>query len=149
MNAITQARETTAALRAQLVEQIDLLDRQCQELATQLTECRAERQQLRTVLKSLDSAGTRRRAKPVRERQPTLDADHVLGVVLAMLRPDATMPLEAVQDKLEQEARAANCSCIGLHARLRKALRDDRLVLVESGEGKAVRLRSAGPVPAK
>lgn len=149
MNVITQARETTAALRSQLVEQLGLLERQCQELATQLAECEAERKHLRSVLKRLDSAGAQRRARPVRGRQPTLDAEHVLGLVLAMLQPDATMKLDAVLGKLEQEARAANCSCIGLHARLRKALRDDRLVLVESDGDKAVRLRSTGTVSAK
>ncbi len=149
MNVITQAREATAALRSQLVEQLGLIERQCQELATQLAECEAERKQLRSVLKTLDSAGAPRRVKRVCGRQPTLEADQMLGLVIAMLQPDATMALKEVQSKLKEEARAARCSCIGLPARLAKVLRDDRLVLVESGGDKAVRLRSTGTVPAK
>jgi hypothetical protein len=73
----------------------------------------------------------------------------MLGLVIAMLQPNATMTLNEVHSKLKEEARAAHCSCIGLPARLAKVLRDDRLVLVDSNGDKVVRLRSTGAVPAK
>jgi len=139
--------KTVAGIRAQLAEQASRLEQRCDELQAQLHQCESDRACVSAALRELDGTGGARRS-PTARRPPTFDTDEVVGLIQAMLQPNATMELAELRGKLETEARTAGRSCVGLRVRFKKALRDGRFVVADRGEQKVVRLRAAGDGPA-
>lgn len=146
MTSMMKTSDTTDQIRAQLAEQAQALDQECEELRTALGAKEEAAQRLRAALEALDGAHNGRRA-PVRRRPSTFETEEVVQLLHAILRPDATLSVEELRTTVESEARTANRSCVGLHARLRKALRDKRFIVTETESGKTVRLRSVGTAP--
>ncbi|MBK8270694.1 MAG: hypothetical protein IPK83_21260 [Planctomycetes bacterium] len=143
-----KTKDATDVIRTQLTEQAKALDQQCEQLRATLGAKEEEGLRLRAALEALDGRHNARRAA-VRRLPSTFETEEVIQLLHALLRPDATLSVEELRTTVENEARAANRSCVGLHARLRKALRDTRFIVSETESGKTVRLRSVGTVPSE
>jgi hypothetical protein len=148
MSDAMKTKDATDEIRTQLAEQAKALDQQCEQLRAALGAKEEEGLRLRAALEALDGRHNARRAT-VRRLPSTFETEEIVQLLQAMLRPDATLSVEELRTTVESEARTANRSCVGLHARLRKALRDNRFIVTETESGKTVRLRSVGTVPSE
>ncbi len=148
MTGMTKSTDTTDQIRVQLAEQAKTLDQQCEQLRAALGAKEEEGLRLRAALEALDGVQPGRRT-PTRQRVATFETEDIVRLVYAILQPDATVSVKELRTTVEHEARNANRSCVGLHVRLRKALRDARFIVTESESGKTVRLRSVGTVPSE
>lgn len=142
---LSQATEASdlVVIRAQLAEKAGQLERRCDELQTALSACQAEHSRAQAALHALDGSSERRRSGAVR-RSGTFETRELVALVHAMLQPDASMAVADLRAKVEDEARSASRSLVGLRVRLKKALRDEQFVVAENGEKTMVRLRAVG-----
>lgn len=137
----TTHKDTLAGIRAQLAEQAAALERRCEETQTELNAYKAESSRVRAALQALDNpTGPRRRSTG--RRPGTFDLPELVKLICAILQPNATMSFEHVRAKVEDEARSADRSLVGLHVRLRKALRHENFIVATDGMTKVVRLRT-------
>jgi len=141
---VVETRDIDA--RALLAEQAVQLERRCEELATELKACEDKRGRVLAALRALDGTTASRRTAAVR-RAGTLETDELVALMHAMLQPAASMSVEELRTKIEDEVRSTGRSLVGLRARLRKALRDERFVATENGEETFVRLRAGTGSP--